>query len=72
MIGKLTGAFMALFALAPAAEAQTWPDRPIKLFVAQGAGGGQDTIARYLAEKVSQELKQQIVIENRQIGRAHV
>ncbi len=46
-------------------QSQQWPDKSIRLYVAQGAGGGQDTIARYLADKVSQELKQQIIIENR-------
>ncbi len=47
------------------AQAQQWPDKAIRLYVAQGPGGGQDTIARYLAEHVSQVLKQQILIENR-------
>lgn len=45
--------------------AQTWPERPIHIFVAQGAGGGQDSIMRYLADKLSTRLRQSIVIENR-------
>jgi len=46
-------------------HAQTWPERPLHLFVSQGAGGGQDSIARYLADKVSTIIGQPIVIENR-------
>ena len=64
---KTRRAILALlaFAVYTPALAQSWPEKPMRLFVAQGAGGGQDTIARYLAEKVSQELKQQVIIENR-------
>ncbi len=47
------------------ASAQQWPDKPIHLFIAQGAGGGQDTIGRYIADKISGQLKQSFVIENR-------
>jgi tripartite-type tricarboxylate transporter receptor subunit TctC len=54
---------MAYF-LAPC-HAQNWPDKPIHLYVSQGAGGGQDTIARYLGDKVSAILGQAIVVENR-------
>ena len=56
---------IAAFAFSLPALAQQWPERPIRLYVAQGPGGGQDTIARYLADKVSGVLRQQIVIENR-------
>jgi len=51
--------------LAKPATAQNWPERPIHLFVSQGAGGGQDSIARYLADKVGANLGQPIIIENR-------
>lgn len=51
--------------LAQPATAQNWPERPIHLFVSQGAGGGQDSIARYLADKVGASLGQPIIIENR-------
>lgn len=47
------------------AISQTWPQRPIQLYVSQGAGGGQDSIARYLADKVASILGQPILIENR-------
>ena len=47
------------------ANAQNWPERPIHLYVSQGAGGGQDSIARYLTEKIGAILGQAIIIENR-------
>lgn len=56
---------LGTFLLNYPASAQSWPERPIHLFISQGAGGGQDSIARYLADKVSAILGQTIVIENR-------
>lgn len=57
--------FILLCASSVHATAQTWPDRPIHMYVAQGAGGGQDTIIRYISDKLSQGLGQSIIIENR-------
>ena len=67
MFRKLLCIFTVAGALIPgqSVQAQQWPDKAIRLYVAQGPGGGQDTIARYLAEHVSQVLKQQILNENR-------
>jgi len=48
-----------------AAQAETYPARPITLLVPAAAGGGNDTVARTVAEKMSRILGQQIVIENR-------
>jgi tripartite-type tricarboxylate transporter receptor subunit TctC len=48
-----------------AAHAQTWPVKPIRLIVPNAPGGGTDTVARLIAEKVSPSLGQQIVVENR-------
>ena len=52
-------------ALASAAEAQDYPTRPITLVVPYAAGGGNDVMARVVAEKMSKSLGQQIVIENK-------
>ena len=68
MLAFIRSAACGLIALSAASTtslAQNWPDRPIHIFVAQGAGGGQDSITRYIADKLSQRLKQSIVIENR-------
>jgi tripartite-type tricarboxylate transporter receptor subunit TctC len=49
-----------------AARAQSaYPDRPITLVVPYAAGGGNDVLARGVAEPMSKTLGQQIVIENR-------
>jgi tripartite-type tricarboxylate transporter receptor subunit TctC len=47
------------------ALAQDYPVRPITLVVPYAAGGGNDVMARVVAEKMSKSLGQQIVIENK-------
>jgi tripartite-type tricarboxylate transporter receptor subunit TctC len=50
-----------------AADAQdaAYPNRPIKMLVGFGAGGGTDIAARIMAQKMSEILGQSIVVENR-------
>jgi len=56
----------ALFALlASAVNGQSWPSKPIKLIVPFTPGGSQDVIGRLFAQKVSETLGQQIVVENK-------
>jgi tripartite-type tricarboxylate transporter receptor subunit TctC len=52
------------------AQAQSggYPNKPIRLLVPYGAGGVGDQTMRLLANKLSQQIKQQIVIENRPSG----
>ncbi len=52
----------------PMAEAQNWPDRPIKMISSQAAGGATDVICRIVAEQLSRRLGQQVVVENRPGG----
>ena len=47
------------------AQASDYPDRPVRIIVPSGAGGGTDTTARILAEQLSQSLGQQFIIDNR-------
>jgi tripartite-type tricarboxylate transporter receptor subunit TctC len=60
---------LALLAIVPSldvAGAQGWPtERPIRLIVPFQAGSSSDTIARIVAQKLSERLGQQIVIDNR-------
>jgi tripartite-type tricarboxylate transporter receptor subunit TctC len=60
----LVGA-VALLAAATPAAAQEFPTRPITLVVPYAAGGGNDVMARTVAEKMSRTLGQQVVVENR-------
>ncbi|MCT9810675.1 tripartite tricarboxylate transporter substrate binding protein [Acidovorax sp. Be4] len=52
-------------AAAPALQAQTYPSKPIKIIVAYPAGQGTDIATRYLADQISRDLGQPIVIDNR-------
>ena len=54
--------------LAGPAAAQGFPDRPIRLVVVFGPGGGADTTARLLAGPMAQVLGQSVLIENRSGG----
>jgi tripartite-type tricarboxylate transporter receptor subunit TctC len=56
---------LAAVALASAATAQTFPDRPVRIIVPFVAGGTTDIFARLIGDKLSQSLGQQFVIENR-------
>jgi tripartite-type tricarboxylate transporter receptor subunit TctC len=64
---KLVGGAGAGLSLSPAvvgAQAP-WPNKPVKIIVPFGAGGGTDSLARYWAEKLGKAFDQQFVIENR-------
>jgi tripartite-type tricarboxylate transporter receptor subunit TctC len=55
---------------APAVAADDYPNRTITVIVPFPAGGGVDTVARIVGEKLSHALKQQVVIDNRASGGA--
>jgi len=59
--------FLALVAcaLALAAQAQSWPSKPIKMVVPFTAGGSTDTVARIISEKLTPRLGQPVVVENK-------
>src|SRR5689334_16233652 len=64
MIRKLAlmGLILTMGTLAAKAE---YPDKPVKIIVPVGAGGGVDVMARLLAQKLGERLNQQFVVENR-------
>ena len=47
------------------AQAQAWPTRPLTMVVPFPPGGPTDLVARVLAQKIGQQLGQQVVVENR-------
>jgi tripartite-type tricarboxylate transporter receptor subunit TctC len=59
-----TLAAATMLALAGSADAQTYPDRTITVVVPFAAGGPTDTVTRLVAEAMSKDLGQQIVVEN--------
>jgi tripartite-type tricarboxylate transporter receptor subunit TctC len=66
MFPKLfTGALVAAALISTGANAQTWPDKPIRMIVAYPAGGGLDLVARTVAQRLAEVMKQNVVVENR-------
>jgi tripartite-type tricarboxylate transporter receptor subunit TctC len=61
------GLVAALAAASPAA-AQTYPTRPVVIVVPFAAGGGNDVLARLVAQRMGSGLGQQFVIENRAVA----
>jgi tripartite-type tricarboxylate transporter receptor subunit TctC len=52
-------------AVPPAAQAQDWPSRAVRMIVPFAAGGSTDVAARLVAEHLTRTLGQQVVVENR-------
>jgi tripartite-type tricarboxylate transporter receptor subunit TctC len=59
------GFLFLLAAVGPAAGQSDWPARPIRLIVPFTAGSSSDIVARIVAQKVGERLRQQVFVENR-------
>src|SRR5436309_4283130 len=64
-IGLVFAALLLTSLAARSGYAQTYPTKPITLVVPFPAGGGNDALARLVAEKMSRAFGQQVVVENR-------
>lgn len=64
LLGLAAAAIVTTAAPHPA-QAQTWPDKPVKLILPYAPGGATDLIGRPWAEKLTQAFGQQFVIDNR-------
>jgi tripartite-type tricarboxylate transporter receptor subunit TctC len=63
---RLSAIAIALLAAGIAnAQAQTYPNRPVRILVAVSAGGGVDTVTRIVADQVSRRLGQPFLVENK-------
>ena len=66
-IGKqfalITGALLLI--ASPLSYAQNWPTKPIKLIIPFAAGGTTDILGRLLAQQLTKDLGQNVIVENK-------
>lgn len=65
VIGGIIGAFAASGTSSAAAQGAAFPSRPLRIIVPHAPGGNSDTFGRILAQKLSERIDQQVVVENR-------
>ncbi len=61
----LLAALVAAAGVLPAAHAQSWPNKPVKVVVNFPAGGAADQLARAVSQPLQEALGQPVVVENR-------
>jgi tripartite-type tricarboxylate transporter receptor subunit TctC len=61
----LSFCLIILWGLGAPVLADDFPVKPIKIYVGQGAGGGMDALARIVAQRLSSQLGQAVVVENK-------
>ena len=64
-IFRATAALAIMFACTGGAQAQNWPNRPIRMVVPYTPGGYTDLMARLVGQKISDALGQPIIFENK-------
>ena len=67
LVFKGLGLFFALALVGAAGEstAQSFPSKPIKFVVGLPPGGGTDILARLIGQKLTDQIGQQVIVENR-------
>ena len=65
IVGSGLAAALSVSPLLRRAEAQTYPQRPVKLVVPYAAGGASDIIARLIAPELERALGQPFIVDNR-------
>ena len=66
--GRVAAAMLAALLAAPiaaTAQAQNYPQRPVRMIVPFGAGGSYDSIGRFFANYLGERLGQRVLVENR-------
>ena len=62
---RIALALLTAFACSFVVNAQSYPSKPLRIIVPVPAGGGSDIIGRIVAQKLIEQMKQQIVVDNR-------
>ena len=55
----------AFFQASSTAQAQSFPDKPVRLVVGYAPGTAPDILARLLGQRMSEQLKQQVIVDNK-------
>ena len=64
--------FLAWLAILSSFARADYPERPIRLVVPFAAGGGVDVLARAIGQRLGEQLKQPVVVENKPGGNANI
>ncbi|WP_157272162.1 Bug family tripartite tricarboxylate transporter substrate binding protein [Azohydromonas aeria] len=64
-VHALAAAALATVAAGAAAQAQSWPTKPLRIVVPYPPGGSSDIIARAISQPLSEALKTTVIIENK-------
>ena len=65
-------ALLVALSFAAGASAQQWPTRPLRYIITYPPGGPADILARMVAAKLGDRLKQQVVVDNRPGGGGNI
>jgi tripartite-type tricarboxylate transporter receptor subunit TctC len=65
MIRLLRGVLLMLLLAAPAHAQTTYPQKPVRVIVPFPAGGANDALCRIVADKLSTEWKQPVIVDNK-------
>jgi tripartite-type tricarboxylate transporter receptor subunit TctC len=67
MIARISCWLLAatLLSMGPAAAQQAWPERFVRIVSAYAAGGSSDIVLRAVAQRMTEALGQQVIVENR-------